>query len=284
MAVFEVVDLRGVEPRTRSCHDRVFPLYYRPDKPMIMHRKRIASLIKLCYHLSMRKYSKEIIANLKKLRKSGHSISQLMDEFSIPKTTVWHHIQGISIKKEYIALIRSKQGGSKIRKQKDLERAEIEAETILENGDKYLISILAMLHWTEGDRKHMIFTNTNSEMVKLYMHILKECFNINKDRVHIIIRYFTGMSKNKCLNFWASETGIPQKSISMYYNDGGRRGRTKFGICRILVKKGGYLSKVVNFLIQKITNEIIAPVAQLEEQSRPKGKVVGSIPAGGTIV
>ena len=60
-----------------------------------------------------------------------------------------------------------------------------------------------------------------------------------------------------CLRNWSKITKVPKKQISMYYNDGGKRGRTEFGICRIAVKKSGYLFKVVRSLIVDISKKLM---------------------------
>ncbi len=212
----------------------------------------------------MRKYSDEITDLLKKYRKEGYSISQLMERFTLPKTTIWHHIHGIKVLEKYIKKIRERQGGSKIRKQRDLKRAEQEAQEIFLSDRKYYCVILAMLYWAEGNKKGFDFTNTNSDMIRTYISILKNDFNIPLSRMSIVIRYFTDMNKEICFRHWQKVTGIPKENISMYYNDGGKRGRSPFGICRLRVKKGGYLSKVVQSLIKTVIDEAInrAPVAQ----------------------
>ena len=208
----------------------------------------------------MRVHSLEKIQQLKKLRKEGHSIEDLVKMLSIPKTTIWHHIQGIKLRKKYILKLRANQGGSRLKKERDLVRAKDEAKLLLNSGDRYLVSILAMLYWAEGDNKNAFsFTNTSSDMVSMFIKILEKCFNISNDQLNVTVRYFTGMNRNKCLRHWSEVTKVPKKQINMYYNDGGKRGRTEFGICRIGVKKSGYLFKVVRSLIVDISKENNCP-------------------------
>ncbi len=183
----------------------------------------------------------------------------------MPKTSVWHYIKDIKISPEHIKILRSRGGmTSTIRKNNQLEKAEIEAEEILKRREKYYYALLVMLHWTEGNKKDFIFTNTNPEMIKVYINLVNKCFNIAKERIHITIRYFTGMNREKCLTHWSNVIGVPKNRISMYYNDGGKRGKSEYGMCRLTVRKGGYLIKVINSLINKVAAEINAPVAQLD--------------------
>ena len=210
----------------------------------------------------MRIHSNQTIARLKFLRKQGHSIETLMRELSLPKSTVWHHIHKIRLSEVYIRRLRSNQGGSRKRKELSWQRAKEESRTIITGNHRYLISLFAMLYWSEGNNKNAFsFVNTNAEMIKIFIHILEKCFGVKKDQLLITIRYFTGMNRDKCLAHWSRVTEIPKKQIKMYYNDGGSRGRTEFGMCRVSVRKSGYLFKVVKSVIKNITDEIIAPVA-----------------------
>lgn len=204
----------------------------------------------------MRVHSLEKIKRLKQLRRGGHSIENLVKILSIPKSTVWHHIQSIKLQKKYILRLRANQGGSRLKKERDLIRAGSEASILISSKHRYLVSLLAMLYWAEGDNKNALsFTNTNAEMIRMFIWILEKCFHINKDRLLITIRYFTGMNRGKCLRHWSKVTKVPEKQINMYYNDGGKKGRTEFGICRIAVRKSGYLFKVIRSLINVIAKE-----------------------------
>lgn len=210
----------------------------------------------------MRIHSLEKIEQLKKLRREGHSIEELVKLLSIPKTTIWHHIHDIKLPRKYILKLKANQGGSRLKKERDLIKAKNESKALLDNEHRYLVSLLAMLYWAEGNNKNgFSFVNTNAEMISMFLNILEKCFHIHKNQLLITVRYFTGMDRNKCLRHWSKITKIPKKQINMYYNDGGKRGRTEFGMCRIAVKKSGYLFKVIRSLIVDVSKEINAPVA-----------------------
>ncbi len=210
----------------------------------------------------MKRYDIDTVTQLKQLRKKGLSIEQLVKMFSMPKTTVWHHVHAIKLTKVQRQLLDQNAGISSFRRKEErIQKAEKEAKIILAGHNRYLCSLLAMLHWAEGTAKEPTFTNTNSTMVRLYIFILEHCFNVLHERIFLNIRYFTGMKKDKCLNFWARSLKIPKKRIILYYNDGGNRGRTPYGICRILIRKGEYELKIISALIRLISEEVLAPVA-----------------------
>ena len=209
----------------------------------------------------MHVHSHQTIDNIKLLRKQGYSIQELMRKFSLPKTTVWHHIHKIKLPPEIVSKLRSAGGRtSTARKQQALEKAGKEASKLINSEQKYPISLLAMLYWAEGNnKKDFSFVNTNPDMIKLVIHILDKCLDIKKDQLLITVRYFTGMDRISCLKHWSRVTGVPKNYIRMYYNDGYHRGRTEFGMCRIGVRKSSYLFKLVRSLINGVINEIILP-------------------------
>lgn len=98
---------------------------------------------------------------------------------------------------------------------------------------------------------------TDAEMIKLFIKILYNCFGIKKNQLVITIRYFTGMNRDKCFRHWARMAGVPKRQIKMYYNDGGKRSRKEFGMCRLGVRKSGYLFKIVRCLIKNMTSELL---------------------------
>lgn len=210
----------------------------------------------------MQRHDNQTIERLKFLRRKGYSIEHLMKELSLPKTTIWHHIHKIKLSRAQIKQLRSNQGGSHLKKELALQKAEKDSLLLLSGNHKYLVSLFAMLYWAEGDNKNAFsFVNTNADMIRIFLIILNTCFDVKKERLMITVRYFTGMNRAKCLRHWSDVTQVPKNQIKMYYNDGGSRGRTEFGMCRITVRKGGYLFKTVRSLIKNISKEIIVPVA-----------------------
>lgn len=210
----------------------------------------------------MRIHSDATISNLKLLRRQGYSIHELMSKFSLPKTTVWHHVHKVKLSQKTIARLRSAGGRtSSARKKQALEKAEKEALKIINGDAKYDISLFAMLYWAEGNNKNdFSFVNTNADMIRLVVHILNKHLGVKRNQLLITVRYFTGMNRNKCLEHWSKVTGVPKNNIRMYYNDGYHRGRTEFGMCRIGVKKSSYLFKLVRSLINVLIKEIILPL------------------------
>lgn len=220
----------------------------------------------------MRVHSIEKIQKLKKLRRKGYSINELVDKLSIPKTTIWHHVQDVEILPKYAAILKSKRGGSAKRKQKKIEEAKQYAQELLQAPERELAVALAMLYWSEGHKKACDFINSDGIMIKGYLVILKKLFGISKNDLRLTLRIFTGMDQTKCLNYWSNITKIPKHEFKIRFNDGGTSGRTKYGMCRVTVRKGSDVLKIIHSLIKQVSEEIIKN-PKLKNRKYPRSSV-----------
>lgn len=205
----------------------------------------------------MRIHSLAKIKKLKELRKKGYSINELVRKLSIPKTTVWHHIHNIILTPKYLALLKSKIGGSHQRKEKNWATARKVAKEILKSANREYVIAFTMLYWAEGSKNSCDFVNSDGRMINLCINILVKVFNVSKDRLTPTIRIFSGMDEKKCLNYWSKITGLPKSRFFVRINDGGAKSRTKYGMCRIMIKKGSNTLKLINSLIEESYNELI---------------------------
>ncbi len=197
----------------------------------------------------MKTHADSIIKKIKILRNLGYSINELVKKFSIPKTTIWYHVHNIKISSKYISILNSKRGGSRKRKEKNWEMAKKYAEKLLQSAKREYMIALAMLYWGEGSKKKCEFINSDGRMIKLYLEILMDSLKIEKERIIPIMRIFSGMEKEKCLSYWSKITGFSKNKFIIRFNDGGTKGRTKYGLCRISVKKGGNILKIIQLSI-----------------------------------
>ncbi|HEY4715410.1 MAG TPA: hypothetical protein VIH31_02805 [Candidatus Paceibacterota bacterium] len=205
----------------------------------------------------MRVHSSRKIEDLKRLRKTGFSINELVKELKIPKTTIWHHVHTLKLPRKAVISIKSKQGGSHKRKLENIIKAKEVANTILLGKDRELSIIFSMLYWAEGSKGDCEFINSDGRMIKLYLNIIQKIFHIKTNEIKPTLRIFSGMNKKKCLLYWSSITNIPQKEFIIRINDGGIRSNTKYGMCRITIKKGHFVLKVFNALIDQVCKELL---------------------------
>ena len=205
----------------------------------------------------MRVHSKEKLKKLKELRKRGYSINELVGKLSIPKTTVWHHVHAVKVLSKYIPSLNSKRGGSAKRTRENWEKARERAQELILGSYREFLIILAMLYWGEGSKKVCEFINSDGKMIKIYLTILRKILNISEKDIKATMRIFSGMKKVECLNYWSHITQIPKKRFIIRFNDGGRKGKTRYGMCRITLKKGSNILKLMHSLKEQIFEETI---------------------------
>ncbi len=214
----------------------------------------------------MRIHPEATINRLKSLRRKGHSIEQLVRELSMPKTTVWHHIHNIKLPKKYILQLKANQGGSRLRKERDIIRAENEAKLLLRGKAHMAYAVISTLYWAEGSKKRCEFVNTDGEMIKLYLKIVRKYLRIPGTRIQPVLRIFSNHNADKSLRFWSQTTKIPKDRFKILLNDGGTSGRTPYGMCRIIILRGGYLLKLFKALSVELcrSHGLNAPIAQVD--------------------
>lgn len=207
----------------------------------------------------MRIHPLEKIKAIKDARRGGRSILELVKEFDVPKTTVWHYIHDIKLSKVHVERLRTNQGGSVVRYRKQMEKARSEAKEIigsLKNIQQIAPIVVSLLYWAEGNKKGFIFTNTDENMIQVYLKILRSWFEIRDSDITVMARITKRASSRKSISYWRRVTGLPLANIKTDINHRNNKSRAKYGICRIRVKKGGYLSKLINCLNEELTSII----------------------------
>lgn len=203
----------------------------------------------------MRIHSGEKIEKLIALRQKGYSIQELMESLQMPKTTVWHHVQNVKILPEYLALLKSKRGGSRKRKDIKIIEARSKSLELLSGKDRESILMFSMLYWAEGTKKAFQFINSDGRMIALWLDIVRNIIKIKDSEIRPILRIYTGMNKESCLRYWSKVTKFPKSKFIIRLNDGGKSGKVKYGMCRIEVKKSSNLLKLVLASIDQICIE-----------------------------
>lgn len=205
----------------------------------------------------MRVHSAEKIKRLKSLRALGYSINELVTKLSIPKTTVWHHIKDVRVLPPYFLALKAKRGGSKLRFIRNTQEAQKRANDLLQGPDRERVIALAMLYWAEGHKRKVCeFTNSDGSMIKLYLKILRQTVGVQEYVILPILRIFGGMNSNKCLSYWSNVIGMPKNKFKIRYNDGGTRGRTPYGMCKISLRQGSQTLKLFHALIDQLKEEL----------------------------
>jgi len=180
------------------------------------------------------------------LRERGHSLPEIRRVTSHGSGTVLKYIQGTEILPEFRKLWKEKRRSSVFRMIREQKRALEQAKKIVKKiGKKEKILIAACLYWAEGAKRDFSLTNTDPLLIRTFVDCLKE-LGVRKERLSINLRIYEDLDKKKVCNFWSKIVGIPKEKI-MYINilKGKKKGKLKYGMCRVRVKKGAYFLKLL---------------------------------------
>ncbi len=208
----------------------------------------------------MRKHAPSALLSLKNDRQSGRSIHELMEKYSLPKSTVWHHVHEVKLSQEQKKLLRSRMGAGAKRSQQKWSAAETQAKNIPADFSEAMIwpVLIAALYWSEGTKKGgFVFTNTDESMIRVFLKILREKLKVQDKDLDVLIRTSTPMNPLACRRYWSEVTGMSMKAVRINHDDKHNKGKTIHGMCRLTVRKGGYHLKLMHCLIRELTAKML---------------------------
>lgn len=200
------------------------------------------------------------IKKIKSLRQKGQSVPEISRSMHIAKSTVFHHVKGVEILSRYKVQWLGKRGGSIKRMHLREKNAFEKSRKLIKNlSHKEKLLFLAALYWAEGSKRDCWLTNTDPNLIKVYVNTLREDFQISDDRLRISVRIYEDLDQEKCLDFWSSVVNIPkEKFVSVNILKGKKKGKLEYGMCRVRVIKGCDLLKEI-VAINKIVTSFMSP-------------------------
>ena len=207
----------------------------------------------------MRRHSIAVINQIKDLRTTGLSIPEIISITGVSKTTIWHHVHDIVLDSEFKKIIKSKQGGSAKRCELSWEKAKLNSIKLLSSKSRMrdLYYAVAMLYWAEGSKRELVFTNTDIDMVNLYIKFMIHGLDIDKKNIFLLIRISDPILPRDAISYWAKGTKTPLSNIKINHNNIQNKTKTKFGICRVSTRKGAYSLKVIHCIIDAVKRELL---------------------------
>lgn len=182
----------------------------------------------------MRRDKKRALA----LRLQGYSYNEINHELGVAKSTLSSWFAKTVLSEEArkrldkrVAegsmrglLKKNKQQTDDAWKRATLVRAEARKEiTILSKYELLLMGVA--LYWAEGYKKLLIkngrertshtigFTNSDPEMVRLFLRFLIEILEIPKSKISVSVRLFNHMNKESVLKYWRGITNLEEKNF-----------------------------------------------------------------------
>lgn len=209
----------------------------------------------------MRKYDDNRIVALKFDRSQGFTVTQLIAKYSMPKTSVWHHIKDINLSDDVRRIITSSRGGSTMRAKNRWSRQEEIAKGIFENFDENTAwpVLLTALYWAEGTKSSFVFTNTDADMIRIFLKTIRTHLKIADTDVDVLIRVHHQSKISECRHYWSKVTGIAVRSIRTNVHDKYNKSVATYGMCRLTLRKGGNHLKLMHCLIRVLTARMLTP-------------------------
>ncbi len=199
-----------------------------------------------------------MIAALKEDRRNGASIIALTKKYGLAKTTVWHHVKDISLTAAQMKLL--KRNGGLILGQRRQETAIAQAEPLIAKMQEESIwpAVFASLYWSEGTKKNeFVFTNTDDLMMRVMLSILRKHLGLCNEDFKIMIRVTRSHDQRLCRAHWAKVLDIPARQISFDMNDKQNSSKSRYGVCRLTVRRGSSYLRMVHCLIQGLAGKML---------------------------
>jgi transcriptional regulator with XRE-family HTH domain len=195
----------------------------------------------------MRALDIDTVRKIEALRRKGLSYNEINLKINLPKSTISKYANNVKIHPKFIKKWAGKRGGSSKRKLLKEKRALVYSRNFLSAiTRKERILFLSALYWAEGSKKDFGLSNTDPDLIKVFINGLRNDFEIKESDIRVSIRIYEDLNKEKCLNFWSKITGVKKENFcSINILAGKRHGKLKYGMCRIRVLKGGDLLKKI---------------------------------------
>lgn len=187
----------------------------------------------------------EIIRKIELLRTKGYSLPEISKKLKIGKTTAFRYAKDIMVLPQYVELLKSKRGGSRKIKQIKERQALAQAKKRFANlSDREKLLFISALYWGEGSKSSFGLSNTDHNLIRVFVFGLRELLEVTEDRLGVSIRIYEDLDKEKCLDFWSQIVGVPkEKFLRVDVLKGKKNGKLTYGMCRVRVRKGGDLLK-----------------------------------------
>ncbi len=212
--------------------------------------------------------------NLKKiaidLRQQGFSYSEILAKISVAKSTLSLWLRDVDLSKRQKQRITEKKiisarKGGEARKMKRLDdtakiknRARKDIQHISKR-ELWLIGV--MLYWAEGTKEKenhpgsgVQFTNSDPQMIVLFLKWLREICNIKKNQVYFDIFIHTTARERlgEIIQYWAKITEFSRDNFSHIYFKKNKlntkrhnTGNAYYGVVKVRVKASSILSRKI---------------------------------------
>ncbi len=168
------------------------------------------------------------------LRKKGESYREIARALGVAKSSVSAWCKDMVLSSEAQKILQEKTNVPfvKLRAYNQKRSLEISKENSIAQEDairevsffsrRELALVGAALYWGEGYKKqdtsrspYVGFSNSDPDMVRLFLYFLKGVLRIPTERIKCDIRVFPTTKGNGCIDFWSNATQLPREQFSV---------------------------------------------------------------------
>lgn len=160
----------------------------------------------LIYHRNMD------IDTIGEMYKSGASAQEIADHFG---KTIWQ-VYRLMKQNSFPRRRPSETTGIKFRN----SPLSFSFKSNLSQSEKLLWLSGLMLYWAEGSKagRHVVdFANSNSDMVSIFLKMLRVVYRINEDKLRVYIYCYSNQDVDSIINFWSDLIKISKSKFTKPY-------------------------------------------------------------------
>lgn len=110
-----------------------------------------------------------------------------------------------------------------------------------------------MLYWGEGSKSPkdgVKLTNTDPEMMRLYVFFLTQACRIPVERIRANILLYPDLEERICRSYWAKSSGLPPENFTKSVTIQGRHKtrRLNWGVCTVTVSSFYFKQKMLEWM------------------------------------
>jgi hypothetical protein len=215
-----------------------------------------------------------------KMRLEGKSYSEITSALNIPKSTLSGWLSNIQISenlkiainkrtrsKSLEGLLKRNRNQTRLARQRAQQIKTTAKNEISEISGEGLLLLGAALYWAEGYKRPKVvkgrevthhpvsLTNSDPELVNMFLRFLRECCDVPEDKIKISIRMFAHQNESKLKEFWSRKTGIKYANFGKTYcgiskSSTGMRpfNRLEWGVVQLVVADTNLFHKIMGYI------------------------------------
>lgn len=213
-----------------------------------------------------------------KLRKKGYSYTEINQKLGVAKSTLSGWFSDMPLNagaQERLkgrtrigteALIRRNKAQTHLARKRAKETQYTAKKKVAPLSKYELLLVGAALYWAEGGKRAMkngkettlhavSFSNTDPDMIRLYLRFVREVLEVSNDKIKIGVRIFEHSNPENIIRYWSKITGVPSTQFerpnsSISRSSLGKKpyNRLPYGTIRVKVNSTQKFNEVIGYI------------------------------------